>query len=38
MYIHLCCVKYFALSIEQTWPDFHLITDYILYNQVYQNF
>ncbi len=34
MYNLLCCVTYFALSIERTWPDLHLITDYILFNWV----
>ncbi len=34
MYILLCCVTYFALSIERTWPDLHFTTDYILYNWV----
>ncbi len=34
MYILLCCVSYFALSIERTWPDLHFTTDYILYNWV----
>ncbi len=34
MFILLCCVTYFALSIERTWPDLHFTTDYILYNWV----
>ncbi len=34
MYIIFCCVTYFALSTEQTWPDLHFTTDYILYNWV----
>ncbi len=34
MYILLCCVTYFALSIERTWPDLYFTTDYILYNWV----
>ncbi len=28
------CVTIIALSIEQTWPDLHFTTDYILYNWV----
>ncbi len=27
MFILLCCVAYFALSIERTWPDLHFTTD-----------
>ncbi len=34
IYILLCCVTYFALFIERTWPDLHFTTDYILYNWV----
>ncbi len=34
IYILLCCVTYFALSIERTRPDLHFTTDYILYNWV----
>ncbi len=34
IYMLLCCVTYFALSIEWTWPDLHFTTDYILYNWV----
>ncbi len=34
MYILLCCVTYFALSIERTWPDLHFTAEYILYNWV----
>ncbi len=34
MFILLCCVTYFALSIERTWPNLHFTTDYILYNWV----
>ncbi len=34
MFILVCCVTYFALSIERTWPDLHFTTDYILYNWV----
>ncbi len=34
IYIILCCITYFALSIERTWPDLHFTTDYILYNWV----
>ncbi len=34
MFILLCCVTYFPLSIERTWPNLHFTTDYILYNWV----
>ncbi len=34
IFILLCCVTYFALSIERTWPDLYCTTDYILYNWV----
>ncbi len=37
MYILLCCVTYFALSIERTWPDLHFTADYILYDYVTNN-
>jgi len=29
VYILLCCVMYFTLSIERTGPDLHFTTDYI---------
>ncbi len=34
IYILLCYVLFFALSIERTCPDLHFSTDYILYNWV----
>ncbi len=34
IYILFCCVTFFALSIERTWPDLHFTTNYILYNWV----
>ncbi len=35
IHIILCCVTYFALSIERTGPDLHFTMDYILYNWVF---
>ncbi len=34
IFILLCCVTYFSLSIERTWPDLYFTTDHILYNWV----
>ncbi len=31
IYILLCYVSFFVLSIERTCPDLHFTTDYILY-------
>ncbi len=38
IYILLCCVTYFALSIERTWPDLHFcIIEYVTNKRTYPN-